>query len=52
MFDIIFDLIGFPEGYSGLDPQLLLYVCGALAIILVCVFVDLLYRIFSHFWWK
>ena len=52
MFDIISELIAFPAGVSGLDPQFISYVCGSLCIILVSVFVDVMYRIFSHFWWK
>ena len=30
--------------------QYIYYICGALIIILSCVFVDLIYRVFRHFW--
>lgn len=32
------------------DQQYIYYICGALVVILTCVFIDLIYRVFSHFW--
>ncbi len=32
------------------EQQYIYYICGALIIIFVCVFIDLIYRIFRHFW--
>lgn len=35
--------------YSG-DQQYIYFICGALIIILTVVTIDLVYRVFSHFW--
>lgn len=32
------------------DQQYIYYIAGALIIILTIVFIDLIYRVFSHFW--
>lgn len=51
MYDIISDIIGhtWQSNYTS-DQQYIYYICGALIIILSCVFVDLIYRVFRHFW--
>lgn len=32
------------------DQQYIYYICGCLIVILTVVFIDLVYRVFSHFW--
>ena len=32
------------------DQQYIYYICGCLIVILTVVFIDLIYRVFSHFW--
>ncbi len=51
MYDIIQSMIdhAYVSNYSG-DQQYIYYICGAIIIIFVCVIIDLIYRIFSHFW--
>ena len=51
MYDIIKNIIDheWVSNYSG-DQQYIYYIAGALIIILSCVFIDLIYRVFSHFW--
>lgn len=51
MYDIVSGIIdhSWNTQYSG-DQQYIYYICGALIIILTCVFVDLVYRVFRHFW--
>lgn len=34
----------------GGEQQYIYYICGALIIVLVAVSLDLIYRVFSHFW--
>lgn len=53
MYDLIQNIIGHTwetSNYSTTEQQLIYYVCGSLIIILTVVFVDLMYRIFRHFW--
>lgn len=38
------------EMWNNTEQQVIYYICGALIIILTCVFIDLVYRVFSHFW--
>lgn len=51
MFDIIQNIIAhtWESNYSG-DQSYIYYICGALIVIFSCVFIDLTYRVFSHFW--
>ena len=51
MYEIIQNIIGhvWNTQYSG-DQQYIYYICGALIIIFSIVIIDLVYRIFSHFW--
>lgn len=51
MYGLIQDIIdhAWQSSYNG-DQQYIYYIAGALIIILVVVFVDLVYRLFSHFW--
>lgn len=32
------------------DQQYIYYICGCLIVVLTVVFIDLIYRVFSHFW--
>ena len=53
MFDIVRDIIGHSWVSSSTSDQgYIYYICGALIVIFSCVFVDLVYRVFSHFWRK
>lgn len=51
MYDVISNIINhnWQTNYTS-DQQYIYYIAGALIIILTCVFIDLIYRIFSHFW--
>lgn len=51
MYRIISDIIdhSWVTQNAG-DQQYIYYICGALIVILTVVFIDLIYRVFSHFW--
>lgn len=51
MYDLIVDIIGhdWVSNYSG-DQQYIYYIAGAVIVILLVVIIDLVYRVFSHFW--
>ena len=50
MYDIIDQIISHTWN-TGSNAQSYIYpICGALIVILTCVFVDMVYRVFSHFW--
>lgn len=38
------------DAWNNTEQQIIYYICGALIIVFTCVFVDLVYRVFSHFW--
>lgn len=38
------------DTWNNTEQQIIYYICGAVIIILTCVFIDLVYRVFSHFW--
>lgn len=54
MYDILYEIIGHVfetgTGYNTTEQQIYLYGCIALIIVLVAVFIDLIYRVFRHFW--
>lgn len=51
MFDIIKNIIDHSWiTQSTGDQQYIYYICGALIIVFAVVVIDLIYRIFSHFW--
>lgn len=50
MYDIISQIINHNWATGTNEQQYIYYICGALIIILTCVFVDMVYRVFSHFW--
>lgn len=53
MYDIIKNIISHTwdtNNYNNTEQQLIYYTCCTLIIILTCVIIDLVYRVFSHFW--
>lgn len=50
MYDLIFGIIDHSWTTGSSEQQYVYYICGALIVILTCVFIDLVYRVFSHFW--
>lgn len=51
MYDVIYEIIGHTwirDG--GSEQQYIYYTCCCLIIILTVVFIDMLYRVFRHFW--
>lgn len=54
MYDIIYQIIGHQfqsgTGYNTTEQQIYMYACASLIIILTVTFIDLIYRVFRHFW--
>lgn len=50
MYDIISGIIDHNWASGSSDQQYIYVICGALLIVLVVCIIDLVYRIFSHFW--
>lgn len=50
MYDVIYNIINHAWSTGDSIQQYVIYTCCALIIILTCVFIDMIYRIFSHFW--
>lgn len=51
MYDIVSGIIDHNWITSGAgEQQYIYYISGALIILLSCVFIDMVYRIFRHFW--
>lgn len=53
MYDIIAGILQHTwdtDYYNNTEQQITYYICGALIIVFTCVFIDLVYRVFSHFW--
>lgn len=50
MYDIIDSLINHNWVTGSSDQQYIYYICGALIILFTCVIIDMVYRVFSHFW--
>lgn len=53
MWDLIYGIIDHSwntDAWNSTEQQIYTYICGALIIILVVTFIDLIYRVFSHFW--
>lgn len=46
MYDIFLQIIGAPSDYNADIVQ----ACCVLICVLTCVFIDLIYRVFRHFW--
>lgn len=50
MYDIISQIIDHSWSTNSSEQQYIYYTCSALIIILTIVFIDMIYRVFSHFW--
>ncbi len=50
MYDIVKNIIDHAWVTNSSDQQYIYYICGTLIVILTVVIVDMVYRIFSHFW--
>lgn len=54
MYNLIYDIIDHVwqtgSNYSSSEQQYIYYICGVLIIVFVVVFIDLIYRVFRHFW--
>lgn len=51
MYDVVSNIIGHEWLASGGgEQQFIYYVCGFLIIMLTITFIDLIYRVFRHFW--
>lgn len=50
MYDIISQIINHSWSTGDSAQQYVYYICGALIIVLTAVFIDMVYRVFSHFW--
>lgn len=53
MFDVINGIIQHiwdTDAWNNTEQQVIYYICGCLIVILTVTFIDLIYRIFSHFW--
>lgn len=50
MYQILLDIIGFTGNLAQVHETALIYCCMAIVIISFVVLLDLLYRIFRHFW--
>lgn len=51
MYDIVTQIIdhNWVSNYTN-DQQYIYYIVGAIIIILLCTFIDMIYRVLSHFW--
>lgn len=49
MYDLIDSIIGHSWMTGSSDQQYIYYICGALIILLTCVFTDMVYRVFRSF---
>lgn len=50
MYNIIEQIINHSWTTGNNDQSYIYYICGSLIVILTVVFIDLIYRVFSHFW--
>lgn len=50
MYDIINGIIDHSWSTGSSEQQYIYYICGALIVLFSCVIIDLIYRIFAHFW--
>lgn len=50
MYDLISGIIDHSWSTGSSEQQYIYYICGALIIIFSVVVIDLIYRVFSHFW--
>lgn len=54
MYQVVSEIIGFSleagQTYMTQEQELIFAICGSLIGVLTVTFVDLLYRVFRHFW--
>ena len=50
MYDIVYNILNHAYTQGDTIQSYVLYTCCSLIIILTVVFIDMLYRIFRHFW--
>lgn len=50
MYNIIENIIDHDWVTGSSDQQYIYYICGAIIVILTVIFIDLAYRVFTHFW--
>ena len=50
MYDLINGIIDHSWTTGSSEQQYIYYICGSLICILTVVFIDLGFRVFSHFW--
>lgn len=51
MFDVISSIFGLESVAAGSAAEsVILACCGVVTVLLTVVFIDLFYRLFSHFW--
>lgn len=50
MYDIIWNIIDHSWTTGDSSQQYVYYTCCSLVIILTVVFIDMIYRVFRHFW--
>lgn len=50
MYDIIAGIIDHVWETGSSEQQYIFYICGSLIVLFSCVFIDLVYRVFGHFW--
>lgn len=50
MYNLINNIISHTWQTNTTEQQYIYYICGALIIMFSCVVIDLIYRIFRHFW--
>lgn len=53
MWDLVYNILDHPwnnDAWNSTEQQIITYICGAIVVMLVVTFIDLIYRIFSHFW--
>lgn len=50
MYDVISRIIDHSWSTGTNDQSYIYYICGALIVVFTVVFIDLIYRVFSHFW--
>lgn len=51
MYNLVSEIINHSWISQGAnEQQYIYYICGALIVLFSMVFVDLIYRVFSHFW--
>lgn len=50
MYDIIANIIDHSYTTGDSSQQYIYYICGCVIVIVTAVVIDLIYRVFSHFW--